>query len=234
MIPSDYKTKKQAQVYSEYRFHKGLSQVNQDELNLLDKWLKQRDTEEKPTFADLGTGTGRVLSVLLKYNLNKIFAVDQSKAMLNQLAKNYIEQIKNGKIHLIVNDASQTGLKTGSIDLVTAFHLLKHLLNIAPTIKEVSRILKKDGHFIFEALNKNSIIRFNLGTCHATSKSEIEKVLSSNSLKIEKIAYLHPLGETVYNLPTPLIPFVSFAQKLIHALVPSVGTKIFIEAVKYG
>lgn len=232
MISSDYKTEKQARAYLEHRFHKGLNKVNQDELRLLDTWIAEFETRKNLTFADLGTGTGRFLNTLLKYSPNKVFALDQSRAMLDQLGKKYLNQIKSKNIELIVSSAEKTGLKTKSIDLVTAFHLMKHLPNILPTIREVSRILKKDSYFIFEVLNTNSIIKLNLGTCVAISEENLRKILLNNNFKIIKIAYLHPLGETVYNIPIFLIPLVQIFEKLVNMFLPSAGTKIFIKAIK--
>ena len=98
MIPTDYKTKKQAQQYSDYRFQKGLNQVSLDELILLDKWLSRITSNRKRVFVDLGTGTGRVLNTLLAHNPDKIIAVDQSDAMLFQFRENFSKKVKNKKI----------------------------------------------------------------------------------------------------------------------------------------
>ena len=232
MIPTDYKTKKQAQQYSDYRFQKGLNQVSLDELILLDKWLSRITSNRKRVFVDLGTGTGRVLNTLLAHNPDKIIAVDQSDAMLFQLRENFSKKVKNKKILLINQRSDETKLESDSINAVTAFHLIKHLGATLPTFKEISRILKKDGIFIFDALNKNSIIVFNLGSCVATSEKELESQLLKHGFKIKARVYMHPLGETVYNTPRPFYLLIKLLDKLISTLFPTLGTKLFIMATK--
>ena len=230
MKSTDYKTEKQAHTYAQYRFDKGLSQVSQDELNLLNRWLS--DLGKWRLFTDLGSGTGRVLPILLKYSPKKIIVVDQSDAMLGQLQKEFAKEIKNKQIKVVKTFSDRTSLRPNSMDVVTAFHLIKHLPEPQPTFREVARILNKDGVFIFDALNKNSLVQLNLGTCFATNENSLRKQLAQNALQIKDFTYLHPLGETIYNLPTVMLPFVKLVEKLINFILPNLGTKIFVLAAK--
>lgn len=231
MKSSDYQTRKQAMFYSKYRFQKGLSWVSRDEFNVLNNYLGGTNLGGK-VFIDLGSGTGRIINILLKQNPGKIYAVDESKAMLNELKKNYPKEVRLRKIQQIITSADDTSLKGASADLITAFHLVKHLPDIAPTLKEVSRLLKNQGNFIFDALNENSLIRFNIGTCFAASEADLSKSLYQNGMQVKKVFYLHPLGETIYNLPVFFLPFVRAVERLINLTFPKMGTKILIKATK--
>lgn len=232
MISSDYKTEEQAQKYSNFRFNKGLNSISKDELSLLSKWLGHKSFNKQTTFVDIGTGTGRVLDTLLNYKSNIIIAVDQSNAMLSQLKKNYQKQIQSKKIRLVNHNSNNTGLKSNSVDVVTAFHLIKHLPETSSTFKEVARILKKEGIFIFDSLNKNSIIVYNLGSCVATSEGHLRNELKQNGLLVTRMVYIHPLGETIYAIPGIFLPIVRIVDFVISSVFPKFGTKIFIEAKK--
>ncbi len=230
MKKSDYQSFKQADQYYRLRFS-NLSQVNQDEMLLLEKWLK--DVGTKKIHLDLGTGTGRIVTILLKHHPKKIYALDQSEAMLKYLNHLYKKEVEAKKIRTVKATSSKIPVNSSTIDIITAFHLFKHLPDIEPTLKEADRILKKGGYLIFDALNTNSLIRFNLGTCFALSDIELFDKLSKNGFIIHNVAYLHNFGETVYNL-------LGLAAKIIQPadLFMSehfkIGTKIFVLAKKYG
>jgi len=226
MIKGDYETSEKAKRYETKRFSDGLSAVSQDELNLLKRFLKNVETNK--VYLDLGTGTGRVLSVTTKLNPKKIYAVDASQAMLERLQKAY----KSKKIKTINTKADKTTLKQSSVDVATSFHLFKHLEKPEKVIVEVSRVLKTDGLFAFDVLNKNSIINLNLGSCYSVNYSSINQMLTKNHLRILQVTYLHFLGETVYKmLGLANIKLVRDMDYFISNKL-KIGTKIFILAEK--
>ena len=153
--------------------------------------------------------------------------------MLKILSNNYDKQIKRGVVKPLIASAENTSLPAKSIDVVTGFHLFKHLPNPAKTIVEAKRILKPEGFLIFDALNKNSIIRLNMGSCYASSEEGIKKTLNKNGFKVIKIEYLHSLGETIYKIPGSLPKSViHFFDKLISNSQIKLGTKMFVLAQK--
>lgn len=231
MKKTDYKTLKQARQYYYLRFARGLKIVDQDEVNLLHSWLSQR-VKTRLTCLDLGTGTGRIVQLLLSLNPKKIYALDSSISMLNYFQQIFDKQIKTNQIKTIKSFSNQIPLEDGSVDLVTSIHLFKHLKNIEPTLKEARRILKKNGLIIFDVLNASSLVKYHLGSCFALSELPLRSTLAKNGFRIKRIAYLHIFGETIYNLGM-------FPSKIIHLIDKGLAnqglklaTKIFILAQK--
>lgn len=229
MKQSDYKTRAQAIEYQNKRFSKGLEVVHLDEMNILREFLKYTQTKAKK-YLDIGTGTGRIVSELLKVEPKRIYVLDSSPAMLSIFKETYHQKIQDGSIKILLAPSEDIPLPNKSVDFITGFHLFKHLKEIKPTLKECHRILCQGGYIAFDALNANSVIKFNLGTCYALSESLIANKLTQNGFKVIKIISLHPLGETVYNLPVASI--ISSVDKLIRKFGISFGTKLFILAQK--
>lgn len=230
MRAGDYKTPIQAEEYYKKRFSAGFDIVNRDEMKILKRWLVRIQAKKKVSL-DVGTGTGRILRALLDSGCKKIYALDQSTAMLGYLGKIYKNEIMEGKIQPIVTPSHKIPLKPNSIDFATSFHLFKHLPNIEPTLMEVNKVLKPGGFFIFDVLNKNSLVRFNLGMCYVLSNDQLTLLLNKNGFTVDLISYIHPFGETIYGKfgnVLGLIPEIFDNSQL------KFGTKIFVLARKSG
>lgn len=86
---------------------------------------------------DLGTGS-------CDWNLQKlpVFGVDLNKGLMSiGKRKNYLYDFK-------IADATNTGLPSGSFDIVTMFEFLEHLTNYEKVIQESHRLLKDGGYCI--------------------------------------------------------------------------------------
>jgi len=55
----------------------------------------------------------------------------------------------NGSVHYIQNDLAHIGLRAESIDLVVSRSVVEHLPDPAAAYREVVRVLKPGGHFVF-------------------------------------------------------------------------------------
>lgn len=232
MKKTDYQTLKQAKEYHDSRFARGLKIVDQDEVNLMSGWLSQR-VKKRLVFLDLGTGTGRIVQLLLSLNPKNIYAVDSSSSMLNYFQQVFDKQIKRKQIKMLKSFSHQIPLEDSSVDLITCIHLFKHLKNIELTLKEAHRVLKKGGLMVFDVLNASSLVKYHLGSCFAISESFLKSTLYKNGFKIKKIAHLHMFGETIYNLGdmrTSSIIHLIDQQILKQGL--KIGTKIFVLAQK--
>lgn len=226
MKTGDYSSIHKAIAYRRKRFQGNLAQISKDELKYLDSFVKSK-LREGFSALDLGAGTGRITTALFKLGAIQVFALDPSKSMLDELQKT-VKQPKKAKLKIIISLADNIPLPGKSLDLITAFHLFKHIKHLNPVIKESSRVAKNGAYFIFDALNRNSIISLNLADCFAVSKTYLEKVLNDNGFKLLKVHYLHFLGESIYNLPFPRI-FHDFDQTIART---GLGTKILVIARK--
>lgn len=233
MKPGDYQLKIQAEKYYKTRFVNGLEIVNKNEMDLLKHWLTvYGNPKESTVFLDVGTGTGRLLDTILNFQPAQVIALDNSQAMLDYLKHVYSREVSNKTIRLVKSKADKTSFKNNSIDILTGFHLMKHLEKVESTIKESQDILKNSGLMIFDILNKNSIIQFNLSDCFALTEKQVKDILAHNGFKIIEIKYMHAFGETIYKfLNHPLVAifhtFDNFFSDTFKA-----GTKIFVIAQK--
>lgn len=229
MIKGEYKSPKKAQDYNINRFKGGLALVDEDEMELIHGWLTNKSLPNE-TILDLGAGTGRALKALLKARPKTIYALDQSRAMLKLLEENYPEEVKKGQVKILVGSTNKIALDKNCIDTVVSLHVFKHIRDINPTLKEANRILKSKGFIIFDILNANSVIKFNLGTCYALAKSSLLEALNKNGFNCLEIVALHVFGETVYNFPGA--PFIDLIDRFLIKTGLTIGTKLFVLAQK--
>lgn len=233
MKPGDYQLKIQAEEYYKTRFGNGLEIVNKDEMDLLKHWLAvYGNPKESTVFLDVGTGTGRLLDTILNFQPAQVIALDNSQAMLDYLKHVYNREVSKKTIRLVKSKADKTLFNNNSIDIITGFHLMKHLGESESVIKESYSILKRNGFVVFDFLNKNSLIRFNVSDCFALTEKQIRNMLMNNGFKIIEIKYMHAFGETIYKfLNHPLVAifhtFDNFFSDTFKA-----GTKIFVIAQK--
>lgn len=233
MKQGDYHTDAQAKDYDYNRFKGGLSVVHQRETEIISKWIKKAGVSDESLTLDVGAGTGRIIGQILKYHPKKILAIDVSSAMLKQLSKNYQKEVSAGLIKPICSSSDDIPLKKNSIDLATSLHLFKHLNDPRSTIASIAKVLKPKGYFIFDALNINSIIRFNLQDCSAYSFVFIEDVLRKEGLIVKETIYLQNFGETIYSLAQTI--FATVVYQIDTAITNSplkLGTKMLILAQK--
>jgi len=98
---------------------------------------------QKKIVADIGSGTGILSKIFLNYG-NKVFAVEPNREM--RLAAEKL--LKNDRNFVSINAAAEnTGLKTNSIDLITAGQSF-HWFNLKKVKREFNRILRNEGWIV--------------------------------------------------------------------------------------
>lgn len=103
--------------------------------------------------ADLGCGNGRFYDFLKQNRKIKYTGIDNSKNLLN-LAK--IKFKNDSNCQFLEGDLLKTGLKTNSANTVTAiasFHHLPGKITREKSLREIQRILKKNGIFMVSVWN---------------------------------------------------------------------------------
>ena len=117
--------------------------------NLVDIVKRYVTTSTHPVIVDLGVGPG-----LLSKEMNKmipdarIIGIDPSEQMIS-LAN------KNAKIDSRIGSSEQLPLEDESVDVVVTRYTLTYWKNPNLGFLEISRVLKPNGVFIIEALNKD-------------------------------------------------------------------------------
>ncbi len=101
--------------------------------------------------ADIGAGTGFMTEGLVKRGL-KVIAVDQSGAMLEEMAKKFQG---TDAVRYRVGEAEALPIEDGSTDYVFANMFLHHVLDPPAAIKEMTRILKLGGTLVITDLDEH-------------------------------------------------------------------------------
>lgn len=135
----------------ENRFYKALGNMFDD----FDQEI-QNDCKDK-NILDYGCGIGLNTEKYLKYLPKKITGIDISEISL-QKARKRVKLYENQKVEFKQDNCENLSLENESFELVYGTGVLHHLkLDLA--IKEIARVLKKDGKIIFvEPLGTNPII----------------------------------------------------------------------------
>ena len=104
-------------------------------------------------YADIGCGDGRYLKIL-----NKYFKIPKKNLYGYDINSNHLINMKNEGYNIISEDFF---LKKKNIeakfDLITMFHVIEHLDNLNSKIKGIYKSLKKEGRFVFETPNHESL-----------------------------------------------------------------------------
>ena len=133
----------------ENRFYKALGNMFTD----FDQEV-QNDCKDK-NILDYGCGIGLNTEKYLKYSPKKITGVDISEVSLKKARKRFKV---NENVEFKQDNCENLSLKNESFELIYGSGVLHHLkLDLA--VKEIARVLKKDGKIIFvEPLGTNPII----------------------------------------------------------------------------
>lgn len=95
----------------------------------------------KRPILDLGCGDGRFTKIMFKDKLD--YGLDLSEKDI-ELAKKV-----NSHFQYLVGDAHKIGLPNKSIQTVFSNSVVEHITNLEGVLKEISRVLKSNGNFIF-------------------------------------------------------------------------------------
>jgi len=106
----------------------------------LKKIIKSGKFRKEDTILDLGCGEGFLISMLPE--VKNIMGVDISKVALER-AKKLLKNKRNVQIQL--GDAQNLEFKNESFDKIVCSEVLEHLPNPVNVIKEMNRLVKKDG-----------------------------------------------------------------------------------------
>ena len=174
----------------------------------------------KGTVLEIGIGSGLNIPLYDENHVKKVVGVDPSEDM-QALAKDRINESPID-IQLVVADAAKIPLDDQSIDTIVCTYTLCTVSNPEGVLKEMKRILKPGGKFLFsehghapdESVNKFQLRlepfwKFLAGGCHLTRS--IPELLRANGMKLDKI-------ETMYLPSTPRFVGFNYWGSAVHDL----------------
>ena len=142
---TDADTRKQynkaAEEYHEYVSREDNVWHKYMEKPLLKKILKEKIKSKK--VLDLGCGSGIFSNELLKLGAKKVVGLDLSDELIEIGKKEY------PKIELVQGNAKKTNFKRSEFDVVVSSLTAHYFKNLNELFKEVSRVLKNNGSFVF-------------------------------------------------------------------------------------
>lgn len=106
------------------------------------KYFREHCINHDKILLDAGCGAGKKIKIIDKifYRLI-IIGIDLSKVSLIYAHKN------NKKAHLLMGDIENLPIRNESVDYITFFDVLEHLLNLNNTLRESHRVLKNGCYF---------------------------------------------------------------------------------------
>jgi len=182
-------------------------------INLINYFLKLAQIrrvikyKKQGRLLDLGCGVGEFLGEMKRRGF-EVYGVDPSSQAC-KLAQGRLKNIFNTELE-------ECHFPDNYFDVVTLWHVLEHLPNPNITLKEIHRVLKKDGILILETPNIDSLLFkifkknwFHLDIprhlYHWSSKT-IRGILNKHKFRVFKISY--------FSLGFPLSLFHSFSNLL--------------------
>ena len=143
--------------------------------------MKVFSTRLGDNLLELGIGTGRLATFLIK-KVRTVNGIDISEKMLGQ-ARNNLHQ---KSLNLMVADASALPFCTSSLDCVICIRVLKYISAWEEVIKEVLRIVRKNGLFLFEISNLYSVAYLGLKKANYRlfSKKDVFQTLKKYEFKV--------------------------------------------------
>lgn len=162
------------------------------------KNIRQLNLDLGMIVADIGAGTGFYTFEASKEvgETGKVYAIDIQKDLLSKI-KNEANERNFKNVEIIWGDAEKengTGLKSESVDVVIVSNIFFQVENKKAFLKEVSRILKEKGKFLFidwKETSKNITFIENA----ISSPEEVKNFLGGFGFSFEKEI---PAGEYHY------------------------------------
>lgn len=141
-------TKHTKKVYNKHAkmYHKRI--LSKD--NIWHKYIEKpamtslfKDEVKRKSVLDLGCGSGPYVKKLFSLGAKKVKGIDLS----DELIKIAIRE--NPKAEFVVGDARKTPYKRTEFNLVVSSLMVHYFKDLKPLFREVARILKKNGLFVF-------------------------------------------------------------------------------------
>ena len=142
-----YLTKKQLKIKDDFMLY-WLNNLRQNYgiiENFNHNFVVKNSNKDFLTTLEIGSGIGEHLKYekLTKNQKKNYFALDTRKNVLKQLKK------EHPNVKTILGDCQKKiKFRSNYFDRIIAIHVLEHLPNLPATVKEVHRLLKKQGEFL--------------------------------------------------------------------------------------
>lgn len=161
----------------------------------LAQWgVSQIDIPKDAMILDIGCGGGVNIKRFLKLTDNKVYGIDYSELSVQKSTEMNQKEVDTKRCIIRQETVSDMSFDDDTFDIITAFETVYFWPDFKNDLKEVNRVLKKDGIFLIcnEALPKENDERqkefIELLNCNIYSEEELtEKLKNSNFSEVKTI-----------------------------------------------
>lgn len=159
------------------QFHKG----NEIYGEHLARYEASRQLVKDKIVLDVASGSGYGTE-LLSRDAKKVYGVDVSAEAIEYSKKHFGKK----NIEYIVGNGDELPLDSASVEVVTSFETIEHIENYKKFLKEVKRVLKKDGMFVVSTPNDLEFTEGNHFHLHQFNETELFDLLKKDYKYVER------------------------------------------------
>lgn len=183
---------------------------------------------------EIGAGTGRFTIPVLQHGFS-ITATDINESLLEGLTNKLEQESLDKSCTIEISDVFNLHYDDNSIDLIFSIHVIPRFDNLKDqrdAIREIGRVLKPGGMFIFNYNNRSSFWGW-FYDGFTTRPREMKDILRNADLIIEKQRGKWLINRSLVNrLPLPLARFLALLDRPLWHFWPSRAWDVFVLARK--
>jgi len=131
------------------------------------RYIARKGAKTKGLILDIGSGMGYHLKFENITKDRRYICLDSDPQMLKKISYPFVKTL--------VGTCGSIPLKDHTVDLIIASHILEHLPNLKNDLREIKRVLKKNGKVII-VLPADPGFLWNLLTYFSPSRSRLKKI----------------------------------------------------------
>lgn len=130
--------------------HQILDRMNKSHENMAQWGVSHFDIKEDDLILDIGCGGGRNLErFATQITTGKVVGLDYSEVSVEKSIKLNKKSVDEGKVEVIQGSVSEMPFKDNTFDIITGFETIYFWPDFINDLKEVNRVLKKNGLLFF-------------------------------------------------------------------------------------
>ena len=130
--------------------HQILDRMNKSHENMAQWGVSHFDIKEDDLILDIGCGGGRNLErFATQITTGKVVGLDYSEVSVEKSIKLNKKSVDEGKVEVIQGSVSEMPFEDNTFDISTGFETIYFWPDFINDLKEVNRVLKKDGLLFF-------------------------------------------------------------------------------------
>lgn len=150
----------------------------------MNQWaLEKINIRESAVMLDVGCGGGKTIQLLSKRNTyGKISGIDYSEQAVKDSIRANKQDVEKGKVNILQASVTDIPFPDHTFDIVTAFQTHYFWTDLENGVKEIFRVLNRDGHFLIIA----ETYKINYHMKSYKTKDELEQLFKKTGFNLVK------------------------------------------------